>query len=244
MGFTKMIQNKQELTMSTNKEQVKKVYPKRFIDRKDRNKIMELAGNFSRRGHEHVPNWMIHIFILTQLVFVGLMLYFAFMVIQAQQQKTEVLSIIQYMLVSFIIVTSYSLFIVSRLKGTLTATEFMSLFLAKSLESYSSCFCVLNKEGKIIYYNDTFADTFMENDEVESRKYDEVLSKSVFEDKYLEKIEDSIKNSKENSFSLVSSTNNSQTMRNIRIVPLTRPEGIFVLKVITVEIVKSKTKPA
>ncbi len=227
--------------MSTKeKEAVKKVYPKRFIDRKDRNKIMEASGNFSRRGHEHVPNWMIYIFILTQLVFVGLMLYFAFQVLKAQQQKTEVLSIIQYMLVSFIIVTSYSLYLVSRLKNTLTATEFMSLFLSKSLESYSSCFAILNRQGKIIYYNDSFADTFMLSDSVEDKKYDELLNKTIFEDKYLEKIEDSVTNFKENSFSLVSSTNNSQTMRNIRIVPLTRPEGILVLKVITVEIVKSK----
>lgn len=230
--------------MTKKNEEVKKVYPKRFIDRKDRNKIMQASGGFATRGHEHVPNWMIHLFILTQLIFVGLMLWFATKVISAQQQKSEVLSIIQYMLISFVVVTSYSLFIVQKLKNTLTATEFMSLFLSKSLESYSSCYCLINKQGKIIYYNDSFANTFMASDDVEGKRYEELLDRSVFEDKYIEKIKDSVDNGKENSFSLVSSTNNSQTMRNIRIVPLTRPEGIFVLKVITVEIVKSKQKSA
>ena len=218
----------------------KQVYPKRFIDRKDCREIIGAANDFSRRGHTHLPSWMIRVFLLTQLVFIGLMIYFAALVLKSQQQKSEIFSILQYMLFCFVVVTTYSLFIVGRLKRTLTATEFMGLFLSKSLESYSSCYCIINNKGKIIFYNDSFARTFMSSDEVETKTYDQLLDKNIFEDKYIDKIRDTIENVKENSFSLVSSTNNSQTMRNIRVVPLSRPDGIFVLKVITVEIVKSK----
>lgn len=220
----------------------KQVYPKRFIDRKDCKNIIKQAEDFSRRGHSHIPNWMIGTFVVTQIIFIGLMIYFATLIIRTQQQKTEILAIIQYMLICFIMVTSYSLFLVNRLKGTLTATEFMGLFLSKSLESYSSCYCIINKAGKIIFYNDSFARTFMSSDDVENRTYDQLLDKTIFEDKYLEKIKDTLENVRENSFSLVSNTNNLQTMRNIRVVPLSRPDGIFALKVVTVEIVKSRVK--
>jgi nitrogen-specific signal transduction histidine kinase len=116
----------------------------------------------------------------------------------------------------------------------------MSLFLSKSLESYSSCYCVLNKNGKIIYYNSNFAKNFMIDDHVESKKFSDLLDTGIFEQKYMDKIQDSLTNIKENSFSLISSTNNSQTMRNIRIIPLERPFGIFVMKIITVEIIRTK----
>ena len=175
-----------------------------------------------------------------QLVFVGVMLYFAYNVINSQQHQSEVLSIIQYMLICFVVVTTYSLFIVKKLKGVLSATEFMSLFLSKSLESYSSCYAILNSKGKIIYYNDSFANNFMISDDVEKLTYQDILDKDIFEEKYISKITETIENKVETSFSLVSSTSNSQKMRNVRIVPLTRPEGLFVLKVITVEIVKAK----
>ncbi len=221
-----------------------KILPKRFIDRKDYAAIIDSTGNFAKRGHEHVPNWMINIFVLTQLVFVGMMIYFAMQILNAQQQKTEVLNIIQYMLVSFVIVTCYSLFIVKRLKKSLTATEFMSLFLAKSLETYSGSFCLINRLGKIIYYNTSFASDFMSANDVETKTYVDLLDRNTFDDKHMEKIADSLQNNVANSFSLVSSTNTSQTMRNIRMVPLERPSGLFVLQVVTVEIVKSKAKPA
>lgn len=235
--------------MSENKNNIedalkKQVYPKRFIDRGDLRAILSSADDFNRRGHTHIPNWMSVVFIVSQLLFIGLMIYFATLLLKSQQQKSEVLSVINYMMISFVVVTTYSLFIVSRLKKILTATEFMSLFLSKSLESYSSCYAIINKDSKIIFYNDTFANTFMSSDDVETKKYDELLDKSIFEDKYIDKIRDTIENVKENSFSLISSTNNSQTMRNVRIVPLSRPDGIFALKVITVEIVKSKSKSA
>ena len=235
--------------MSENKNNVeeplqKMVYPKRFIDRNDLKSIIFSADDFSHRGHTHIPNWMSAVFIISQILFIGLMIYFSTLVLKSQQQQSEVLSVIQYMLISFVVVTTYSLFIVSRLKKILTATEFMSLFLSKSLESYSSCYCIINKDGKVIFYNDSFSRSFMSSDEVETKTYPDLLDKNIFEDKYIDKITDSIQNVKENSFSLVSSTNNSQTMRNVRIVPLSRPDGIFVLKVITVEIVKAKQKVA
>jgi hypothetical protein len=235
--------------MSENKNNVeeplqKMVYPKRFIDRDDLKTIIVSAEDFSRRGHTHIPNWMSAIFIISQVLFIGFMIYFARLVLKSQQQQSEVLSVIQYMMISFVVVTTYSLFIVGRLKKILTATEFMSLFLSKSLESYSSCYCIINKAGKIIFYNDSFSRSFMASDEVEKKSYPDLLDKTIFEDKYIDKIRESIEEVKENSFSLVSSTNNSQTMRNVRIVPLSRPDGIFVMKVITVEIVKGKTKQA
>jgi hypothetical protein len=222
------------------KKEIKKIYPKRFIDRRDRSEIIKESSGFSKRGHEHVPNWMVNLFVIMQLVFVGVMLYFAYNVINSQQHQSEVLSIIQYMLICFVVVTTYSLFIVKKLKGVLSATEFMSLFLSKSLESYSSCYAILNSKGKIIYYNDSFANNFMISDDVEKLTYQDILDKDIFEEKYISKITETIENKVETSFSLVSSTSNSQTMRNVRIVPLTRPEGLFVLKVITVEIVKAK----
>lgn len=225
------------------KKEIRKIYPKRFIDRKDRSEIIKQSPGFSARGHEHVPNWMVNLFVIMQLVFVGVMLYFSYNVISSQQHQSEVFSIIQYMLICFIVVTTYSLFIVKKLKSVLSATEFMSLFLSKSLESYSSCYAILNSKGKIIYYNDSFANNFMQSDDVEKLTYQDILDKDIFEEKYISKITETIENKVESSFSLVSSTPNSQTMRNVRIVPLTRPEGLFVLKVITVEIVKAK-KPA
>ncbi len=218
------------------------VYPKRFIDRSDLKTILFSAENFSHRGHTHLPNWMSMVFVLSQIIFIGMMIYFSTLVLKSQQQKSEIIYVIQYMLLSFAVVSSYSLFIVGRLKRILTATEFMSLFLSKSLESYSSCYCIINKDKKIIFYNDSFSRTFMESDEVETRTYHDLLNKSIFEERYIDKISESIDNVKENSFSLISSTGNSQTMRNVRIVPLSRPDGIFVMKVITVEIVKAKPR--
>jgi hypothetical protein len=222
----------------------KMVYPKRFIDRDDLGSIIAAAEDFNKRGHTHIPKWMSVLFVISQICFIGMMIYFATLVLNSQQQKSEVLSVIQYMLFSFAIVSAYSIFIVGRLKKILTATEFMSLFLSKSLESYSSCYCIINSTGKIIFYNDSFSKSFMSSDEVETKTYPHLLDKTIFEDKYLDKIKDSINSVKENSFSLVSSTHNSQTMRNVRIVPLSRPDGIFVMKIITVEIVKVKNKAA
>ncbi len=216
----------------------KLISPKRFIDRKDWQEIIRASGSFYRRGHELVPNWMVTVFFITQILFITLMIYFSTMVILSMQDKSEVLNVIQYMLIVFVIVTAYSLYIVKRLKLSLTATEFMSLFLSKSLESYSSCFALVNKGGKIIYFNENFAKEYMASDEVETKSYKEVLNKNFFGDKYMEKVTDSLETGKENSFSIVSSTNNSQTMRNVKIIPLPRPDGIFVLKVITVKIIK------
>lgn len=216
----------------------KLISPKRFIDRSDWQDIVRASGNFYKRGHELVPNWMVTVFFIVQILFITLMIYFSTMVILSMQDKSEVLNVIQYMLIAFVVVTSYSLFIVKKLKLSLTATEFMSLFLSKSLESYSSCYALVNKQGKIIYFNENFAKEYMSSDEVETKGYKEVLNKNFFNDKYMDKVTESIENGKENSFSIVSSTNNSQTMRNVKIIPLPRPEGIFVLKVITVKIIK------
>lgn len=216
----------------------KQIQPKRFIDRKDWKEIIKSSGNFFSRGHEQVPNWMVTVFFITQVVFITVMIYFSTLIIMQMQEGSELLSVIRFMLGTFAIVTGYSLYIVKKLKSSLVATEFMSLFLSKSLESYSSCFALVNKQGKVIYFNENFAKDYMASDEVEKKQYFEVLNKEFFSDKYMEKISDSIKNSKENSFSIVSSTNNSQTMRNVKIVPLARPDGIFVIKVITVKIIK------
>ncbi len=221
----------------TNKKE-KQILPKRFIDRKDWQEIIKTSGSFYKRGHELVPNWMITIFFITQILFITLMIYFSTMVILSMQEKSEVLNVIQYMLVVFVIVTAYSLYIVKKLKLSLTATEFMSLFLSKSLESYSSCFALVNKKGKIIFFNENFAKEYMSDDAVETKTYEEILNKEFFNEKYLEKIKDSIDNKRDNSFSIVTSTNNSQTMRNIKIIPLPRPDGIYVIKVITVKIIK------
>ncbi len=220
------------------------IYPKRFVDRPDCAQIIKAASNFSRRGHSHIPNWMIMIFVITQFVFIGMMLYFAMLILKTQQQKSEISYILQYMLICFVIVTTYSVFLVNRLKNVLSATEFMSLFLSKSLESYANCYCIMNRQGKIIFYNDSFARSFMKSDEVETKPYTEILNDEFFDAKHLDKIKDTINNAKENSFSFVTTTNTSQTMRNVRIVPLSRPDGIFVMKVITVEIVKNKNRAA
>lgn len=216
----------------------KLISPKRFIDRKDWQDIVRSSGKFYRRGHELVPNWMVTVFFITQILFITLMIYFSTMVILSMQDKSEVLNVIQYMLIVFVIVTAYSLYIVKKLKLSLTATEFMSLFLSKSLESYSSCFALVNKQGKVIYFNENFAKEYMSSDEVETKPYNQVLNRNFFNEKYMEKVKESLETGKENSFSIVSSTNNSQTMRNVKIIPLPRPEGIFVLKVITVKIIK------
>lgn len=219
------------------------VLPKRFVDRRDRLEIIKSSGGFFRRGHEQVPNWMITLFFIVQMGFVSVMIYFSIRIISSMQQKSEVLSVIHYLLLVFAIVTAYSLFIVRRLKSSLTATEFMSLFLAKSLEAYSSCFALINKNGKVVYFNENFAKEYMSSGEVEQLKYTEVLNRDIFNERYLEVIKDSLENNKENSFSLVQTTATSQTMRNIKIIPLPRPEGIFVLKIITVKIIKG-AKPA
>ncbi len=216
----------------------KVIQPKRFIDRKDWKQVIKSSGNFFNRGHEQVPNWMVTMFFITQVVFITVMIYFSSLIITAMQDKSELLSVIKFMLGTFIVVTGYSLFIVRRLKSSLIATEFMSLFLSKSLESYSSCFALINKQGKIIFFNENFAKDYMGDDDVENKQYFELLNKEFFSDKYMQKISDSIKENVENSFSIVNSTNNSQTMRNVKVVPLTRPEGIFVIKVITVKIIK------
>lgn len=216
----------------------KQIQPKRFIDRKDWKQIIKSSGNFFSRGHELVPNWMVTMFFITQIVFITVMIYFSTLIIMQMKEGSELLSVIQFMLGTFAIVTAYSLYIVRRLKSSLVATEFMSLFLSKSLESYSSCFALINREGKVIYFNENFAKDYMSDDDVEKKQYFEVLNKEFFNDKYMQKISDSIKNSKENTFSIVSSTNNSQTMRNVKIIPLSRPDGVFVVKVITVKIIK------
>lgn len=223
--------------MSENKKQIQ---PKRFVDRKDWKQIIKNSGNFFSRGHEQVPNWMITVFFITQVVFITVMIYFSTLIIMQMQEGSQLLSVIQFMLGTFAIVTGYSLYIVKKLKSSLVATEFMSLFLSKSLESYSSCFALINREGKVIFFNENFAKDYMSDDDVEKKQYFEILNKEFFNDKYMHKISDSIKNSKENSFSIVSSTNSSQTMRNVKIVPLTRPDGVFVIKVITVKIIKGK----
>lgn len=215
-----------------------KVQPKRFIDRKDWKDIIKNSGNFFSRGHEQVPNWMVTIFFITQVVFITVMIYFSAKIIMEMPERSGLLSVIQFMLGTFAVVTGYSLYIVNKLKSSLVATEFMSLFLSKSLESYSSCFALLNKEGKVIFFNEHFARDYMSDGDVENKLYDQVLNKEFFSNKYMEKISDSLKESKESSFSIVSSTNNSQTMRNVKIVPLPRPDGIFVIKVITVKIIK------
>ena len=222
-------------------EEQNQVQPKRFIDRNDWKKVIKASGNFYKRGHEQVPNWMVAVFFITQVIFITMMIYLSTLIIGSMQEESDLLSVIQFMLVIFVIVTAYSLFIVKRLKSSLTATEFMSLFLSKSLESYSSCFCLINKEGKVIYYNDNFAKDYMQSDDVEKKLYEEILNKDYFDDRYMAKVKDSIENDKENSFSIVTSTNNSQTMRNIKIIPLPRPNGLFVLKVITVKIIKGRS---
>lgn len=225
-------------------KKVRYIQPKRFVDRKDRTQIIDAAGGFYRRGHEQVPNWMITLFFIIQVGFVSAMIYFSIRIISSMQQKSEILSIIQYLLLVFAIVTAYSLFIVRRLKKSLTATEFMSLFLSKSLEAYSSCYALINKNGKVIYFNEHFAKDYMENGDVENLNYQEVLSKNIFNEKYMGLINESLEKNKENAFSIVKTTNNSQTMRNIKIIPLQRPEGIFVLKIITVKIIKgAKNNP-
>lgn len=221
-----------------NAVSTKKVQTKRFIDRDDWKEIVKSSDNFYRRGHEQVPNWMVTMFFVTQVVFLTLMVYFSAKVIMAMQQQSEVLSVIQYMLFIFVVVTVYSLYIVKRLKSSLTATEYMSLFLSKSLESYSSCFALVNKKGKVIFYNENFANDYMTSDEVETKSFREVFKKEFFSDINMEKIQDSIDGNRENSFSVVSSNANSQTMRNIKVVPLIRPEGVHVIKVITVKIIK------
>lgn len=223
-------------------QEKKYIQPKRFIDRKDWKQIIKSSGNFFRRGHEQVPNWMVTMFFITQVLFITVMIYFSTLIIMQMQEGSELLSVIQFMLGTFAVVTGYSLFIVRRLKSSLVATEFMSLFLSKSLESYSSCFALVNREGKIIYFNENFAKDYMSDDEVERKQYFELLNKEFFSDKYMQKISDSIKNNKENSFSIVNSTNNSQTMRNVKIIPLPRPDGIFVIKVITVKIIKGNNQ--
>jgi hypothetical protein len=223
-------------------ENTRQIQPKRFTDRKDVKQIIKNSGKFYRRGHEQVPNWMVTVFFITQIIFITLMIYFSTMVIMNMQEKSDVLSVIQYMLVIFVIVTAYSLYIVKKLKGSLTSTEFMSLFLSKSLESYSSCYALLNKDGKVIFYNENFAKDYLVSDDVENKGYLDVLNKNFFTEKYMSKVTDSLNIGKENSFSVVSSTNNSQTMRNIKIVPLERPDGVFVLKVITVKIIKGNRK--
>lgn len=216
----------------------RKVETKRFIDRNDWREIVKSSDNFYKRGHEQVPNWMVTMFFVTQVFFLTLMVYFSAKVIMAMQQQSEVLSVIQYMLFIFVIVTVYSLYIVKKLKSSLTATEYMSLFLSKSLESYSSCFALVNKKGKIIFYNENFANDYMYTDEVETKNYRDILNKDFFSDINMEKIQDSLDGNRENSFSAITSTANSQTMRNIKVVPLIRPEGVFVIKVITVKIIK------
>ena len=223
------------------------IQPKRFVDRKDRFEVIDSAGGFYKRGHEQVPNWMITLFFIIQIGFVSAMIYFSIRIISAMQQKSEILSVIQYLLLVFAVVTAYSLFIVRRLKSSLTATEFMSLFLSKSLEAYSSCFALINKNGKVIYFNEHFAKDYMENGDVENLKYEQVLRKDVFNEKYMDLIGESLEKGKENAFSIVQTTSNSQTMRNIKIIPLQRPDGLFVLKIITVKIIKggkAKTEAA
>jgi hypothetical protein len=224
-------------------QQVKSIQPKRFVDRKDKTSIIKSCGGFYKRGHEQVPGWMITLFFIIQMGFVSAMIYFSIRIVSAMQQKSEILSVIQYLLLVFAIVTAYSLYIVKRLKTSLTATEFMSLFLAKSLEAYSSCFALINKDGKVVYFNENFAKEYMSNGDVENKKYPEVLDKNVFNDNYLGLIDESLRENKENAFSIVHTTPTSQTMRNIKIIPLPRPEGLFVIKIITVKIIKG-AKPA
>jgi hypothetical protein len=213
---------------------------KRFIDRSDRNTIIDSVEGFARRGHDHIPRWLVTIFFYTQVVLMALMLFLAFKVVSTIPGQTNVIYIIYYMVGLFLLVLFSSIFLVKKLKDSLFSTEFMSLFLSKSMETYSSSFAVVNKERKLVFFNENFAREFMVSKDIENKTYSDLLDKTYFSPRNIELIEDSIENSHENHFAFELNENGKDLLRNVKIVPLPRPKNLFLIKIITMQYVEIK----
>lgn len=213
---------------------------KRFIDRSDRHSIIDSVEGFARRGHDHIPRWMVTSFFLTQMTLMGLMLFLAYKVVSTIPGQTNVIYIIYYMVGIFLLVLTSSIFVVKKLKDSLFSTEFMSLFLSKSMETFSSSFAVVNKERKLVFFNENFAREFMISKDIENKNYSDLLDKSYFSERNIALIEDSIENNHQNHFAFELGENGKDLLRNVKIVPLPRPKNLYLIKIITMQYSEAK----
>jgi hypothetical protein len=207
---------------------------KRFIDRKDRHSIMNSVEGFARRGHDHIPKWQVTSFFVTQALLLGLMLFLAYRLVSTIPGQTNVIYVIYYMVFLFSLVVVSSVMIVTKLKDNLFSTEFMSLFLSKSMETFSNSFAVVNKERKLVFFNESFARQFMVSKDIENKTYNELFDGSYFSERNVALIEDSIENDHENHFAFEIAENGKQVFRTVRIVPLSRPKNLYLIKILTI----------
>lgn len=217
-----------------NKPDKRTAAVKRFIDRKDRHSIMNSVEGFARRGHDHIPKWQVNSFFVTQALLLGLMLFLAYRLVGTIPGQTNVIYVIYYMVFLFSLVVVSSVMIVTKLKDNLFSTEFMSLFLSKSMETFSNSFAVVNKERKLVFFNESFARQFMVSKDIENKTYSELFDGSYFSERNIALIEDSIENDHENHFAFEIAEGGKQVFRNVRIVPLSRPKNLYLIKILTI----------
>jgi hypothetical protein len=200
--------------------------PKRFIDRSDRGSIIREASGFFNRNHDSVSNLLYYFFALLVVSFIVILIYLSTMILNAPGYNPNSLYIVYSLFISFFVLMGYCVYLVKTLKNTLNATEFVNLCVSRTVEGFSGAYCLLNKHGKIFYYNEPFLKGYMVSNEVEKKNFKELLDGKIFSDVDILKIWDAILNNTSNTISL------EKTGKATIVSLLPRPKGIFALCVI------------
>ncbi len=200
--------------------------PKRFIDRSDRASIIKDAYGFYKREHDNVSNLLYYFFALLVVSFLVILIYLSTMVLQMPGPGTNSLYIVNGLFLSFFVLLAYCVYLVKTLKKALNATEFINLCVSRTVENFSGAYCLLNKNGRIFYYNEPFLKEYMSSNAVESKAFPELLNPEIFGESNIVKLSDAMLTNATGIIAMAAAG------KGAKIQVLSRPKGIYALCVV------------
>ncbi len=144
----------------------------RFIDRKDKKRIIASCPDFQFRQHGLPPAWILYSFVVAMLVVVIMINYMSIKLILLPDNiptpTSEVLAFLFTISALILGISLASYIIIRRISDIVLQTEFQNLLFASSMSANTEFVVITSSDGIMVYYDQHFDQFFADSRDKEN----------------------------------------------------------------------------